>query len=99
MKSKRDAPPSRPETPPALMGAHRGAGGVPGSGPGGFPYPMVVTNLDREVVFLNCAAAQNLFGEALRAGDPCPLCSTTPIMSGIGRMHLSCLSCPQRGRT
>jgi hypothetical protein len=39
-----------------------------------FSDPVVVTNRQREVVFLNCAA-QKLFGGSLRPGDPCPLCS------------------------
>jgi nitrogen-specific signal transduction histidine kinase len=48
-----------------------------------FPEPVVVTNREREVVFLN-GAAQEFFGETLRAGAPCPLCSITPIMSEVG---------------
>ena len=77
MKSEHDAPPSRPEAPPALTGA--AAVPVEFLGPllAEFPDPVVVTNRDREVVFLNCAA-KKLFGEALRPGDPCPFCGEIP---------------------
>jgi PAS domain S-box-containing protein len=61
-----------------------------------FPDPVVITNCDREVIFLN-GAAQKLFGEALRSGDPCPLCSATPIVSGVGEDAALLLGCPQRG--
>jgi PAS domain S-box-containing protein len=63
-----------------------------------FPEPVVVTNRDREVVFLN-GAAQELFGETLRAGAPCPLCSTTPIMSGVGEDASRLPGCPQEGES
>jgi len=39
-----------------------------------FPDAVLITDRQKKVVFLNRAAAR-LFGETLRVGDPCPLCS------------------------
>lgn len=39
-----------------------------------FPDAVLITDRKKKVVFLNRAAAR-LFGETLRAGDPCPICS------------------------
>ena len=98
MKSEHDAPPSRPEAPPALTGA--AAMSVSFLGPllAEFPDPVVVTNHDREVVFLNCAA-QKLFGESLHPGDPCPICSETAIIEGTGQDASRPEPCPQLGES
>ncbi|MBM4300805.1 MAG: PAS domain S-box protein [Deltaproteobacteria bacterium] len=98
MKSEHDAPPSRPEAPPALTGA--AAVPVEFLGPllAKFPDAVVVTNCDREVIFLNCAA-QKLFGESLRPGDPCPLCAENAIVEGIGEDASRSWSCPQPGES
>jgi two-component system NtrC family sensor kinase len=58
-----------------------------------FPDPLVVTNRDRKVVFLNCAA-QKLFGSSLHTGEPCPLCSGNGIIAGAGG---ETPRCPQSG--
>ena len=98
MKSEHDAPPNRPEAPPALTGAAAVPVEFLGPALADFPDPMVVTNRNREVVFLN-GAAKKLFGEALRAGDPCPLCSDNPHHGQeSARMHLCRLAVPSRGR-
>ncbi len=39
-----------------------------------FPDPVLVADRDRRVVFLN-RAAEKIFGDTLRPGDPCPICS------------------------
>ena len=98
MKSEHDAPPSRPEAPPALTGA--AAVPVEFLGPllAEFPDPVVVTNRDREVVFLNCAA-KKLFGESLRPGDPCPFCAENAIVAGIGEDASRPTQCPQLGES
>ena len=98
MKSENDAPPSRPEASPALMGAATAPVELLGQLLEEFPDPVVVTNRGREVIFLN-GAAQKLFGETLRAGDPCPLCSTTPILSGVGENASPLPGCPQQGES
>ena len=94
MKSDHDAPPSRPEASPALTGA--AAVPVEFLDPllEDFPDPVVVTNRDREVVFLNCAA-KKLFGETLRPGDPCPICSGMSIIAGTGEDASRLRQCPQ----
>ena len=97
MKSENDAPPIQTEAPPALTEGAPVPMELLGPALGEFPDAMVVTNQDREVVFLN-GAAQKLFGGALRAGDPCPLCSTTPIMNGVGENASRPLAVPSRGR-
>ncbi len=61
---------------------------------GDFLDPVVVTNPDRRVVFLNCAA-RKLFGEALRPGDPCPMCTEHAIMAGTGAEAARLPRCPQ----
>jgi len=81
-----------------------GMGGAPGwqetLGPllTEFPDPVVVTNHDREVVFLNCAA-QKLFGESLRPGDPCPICAENAILAGTGEDASRPRQCPQLGES
>lgn len=62
-----------------------------------FPDPVVVTNVGREVVFLNCAA-QKLFGGALRPGEPCPLCAETSMVAGTGETS-RLLRCPSLGES
>jgi PAS domain S-box-containing protein len=98
MKSKHDAPPGRPEAPPALTGA----AAVPVSflGPllAEFPEPVVVTNSQHKVVFLNCAA-QKLFGESLRPGAPCPICAENAIIEGTGQEASRPEPCPQLGES
>ena len=98
MKSENDAPPIRTEAPPALTEGAPVPVELLGPALADFPYPMVVTNRDREVIFLN-GAAQKLFGETLRAGDPCPLCSTTPILNGVGEDASRRPGCPQAGES
>jgi PAS domain S-box-containing protein len=61
-----------------------------------FADPVVVTNRDREVVFLNCAA-QKLFGESLRPGDSCPVCTDNAIVTGVGNNASGPRHCPQLG--
>ena len=57
-----------------------GMGGAPGwketLGPllTDFPDPVLITGRDMNVVFLN-SAARRVFGDSLRLGDPCPICS------------------------
>ncbi len=63
-----------------------------------FPDPVVVTNRDREVVFLNCAA-KKLFGESLRSGDPCPICAENAIVAGTGKDASRPRQCPQLGES
>ncbi len=63
-----------------------------------FPDPVVVTNRDREVVFLNCAA-KKLFGESLRPGAPCPLCAENAILAGTGEDASRPRRCPQLGES
>ncbi len=65
MKSGRDAPPSRPDVPPALTEARRWRWSSWARSWGSFPIRWWSPTGDREVVFLNCAA-QKLFG-----GSPC----------------------------
>ena len=84
MKSENDAPPSRPEAPPALMGDAAAPVELLGPALAEFPDPVVVTNRDREVVFLN-GAARKLFGETLGPGDPCPFCGEIPRLAGVGK--------------
>jgi PAS domain S-box-containing protein len=96
MKSEHDAPPKPTGAPPGLTGAAALPMECLGPLLAEFPEPVVVTNRDREVVFLN-GAAQNLFGETLRAGDPCPLCSPTPIMGGVGENASLLPGCSQEG--
>jgi two-component system NtrC family sensor kinase len=98
MKSEPDAPPKPTDAPPGVTGAASLPMECMGALLAEFHEPVVVTNLDREVVFLN-GAAQKLFGEALRAGDPCPLCSTTPIMGGVGENASLLPGCPQEGKS
>ena len=98
MKSEHDAPPNRPDAPPALTGAATVPVEFLGPLLADFPDPVVVTNRDREVVFLN-GAAQKLFGEALRAGDPCPsVFRQPPSWAESGRMHPGPPAVPSRGR-
>ncbi|MFZ5450001.1 MAG: PAS domain-containing sensor histidine kinase [Thermodesulfobacteriota bacterium] len=63
-----------------------------------FPDPVVVTNREKEVVFLNCAA-QKLFGGTLRSGDPCPLCSEISIVARTGEKASSPYHCPSFGES
>ncbi len=39
-----------------------------------FPDPVLIADHHRRVVFLN-RAAEKIFGDTLRLGDPCPICS------------------------
>jgi two-component system NtrC family sensor kinase len=39
-----------------------------------FPDPVLITDRCKKVVFLN-RAAEKIFGDVLRLGDPCPICS------------------------
>jgi two-component system NtrC family sensor kinase len=93
MKSERDVPPSRTEAPPTLTGAAPVPVEFLGPLLTEFPDPVVVTNRDRLVVFLNCSA-QKLFGGSLHPGEPCPLCSGTVIIAGAGA---GAPRCPQSG--
>ncbi len=61
-----------------------------------FLDPIVVTDDRREVVYLNCAA-KKLFGEDLKPGDPCPLCSETPMITGVIKAGSWPPLCPQTG--
>jgi two-component system NtrC family sensor kinase len=65
---------------------------------GDFPESIIVTNADRRVVFLNCAA-QKLFAGTLGPGDPCPLCSETPKIVGTGEDASPVKRCPGLGES
>jgi two-component system, NtrC family, sensor kinase len=65
---------------------------------GDFPESIIVTNADRRVIFLNCAA-QKLFGGNLAPGDPCPLCSETPIIVRTGEAASRVKQCPGLGES
>ena len=43
-----------------------------------FPDPVLITDSRKRVVFLN-RAAEYLFGDNLRRGDTCPLCSLASV--------------------
>ena len=97
----------KPEPPAPARGTKRpakltGTAALPvefmGSLLGNFPDPVVITNQGREVVFLNCAA-QKLFGGTLAPGDPCPLCSKTPIIVGTGGDESRVNGCPGLGES
>jgi two-component system, NtrC family, sensor kinase len=98
MKSGRDAPTNRSDVPPALTGG----AAVPVSclGPllGEFPDPVVVTDQDQRVVFLN-GAARKLFGESLSSGDPCPFCGEIPRLAGAGEGTSRLTRCPKVGES
>jgi len=98
MKSEQDAPPRKPDVAPALTGAATVPVEFLGPLLAEFPDPVVVTNRDREVVFLNCAA-QKLFGESLRPGAPCPLCAENAIVAGTGKDASRLKSCPNLGES
>jgi two-component system NtrC family sensor kinase len=98
MKSERDAPKSRPETPPARPGAAGAPVAFLGQLLADFPDAVVVTNRDREVAFLN-GAAQRLFGESLEPGDPCPFCGAIPRIAGVGEGATRLTRCPQVGES
>lgn len=59
-KTRREMPPAAP-FPLATLAAD-------------FPDPVLLTDTRKRVAFLN-RAAEALFGEALKPGDPCPLCT------------------------
>jgi two-component system, NtrC family, sensor kinase len=98
MESERDTPPNRSGSPPVF----NGGAGMPveclGSLLAEFPDPVVVTNRDREVVFLN-GTAQKLFGESLRPGDPCPFCGEIPRIVGVGEGASRLSRCPPVGES
>ena len=98
MKSEDDSPPSRPGAPPALTGCATLPVECLGPLLGEFPDPVVVTNRDREVVFLN-GAAQKLFGESLHPGDPCPFCGEIPRLAGVGEGASRLTRCPKLGES
>ena len=64
MKSENDAPPIRSAAPPALMAGATAPVELLGPALAEFPDAVVITNCEREVVFLN-GAAKKLFGETL----------------------------------
>ena len=98
MKSERDAPPSRPDVPPALTGTAAVPMELLSALLGDFPDPVVVTNPDRVVVFLN-GAAQKLFGGVLQPGHPCPLCAETAIIARTGEDTSRHPQCPKLGES
>ena len=51
---------------------------------GDFPDPVVVSDRERKVVFLN-RAAESILGPTLRPGEPCPLCSLAADPPGVTR--------------
>jgi two-component system, NtrC family, sensor kinase len=65
---------------------------------GDFPEPIIVTNADNRVVFLNCAA-KKLFGETLGPGDPCPFCGEIPRIVGVGEGASRLSRCPNVGES
>ncbi|HLD46417.1 MAG TPA: PAS domain S-box protein [Desulfobaccales bacterium] len=98
MKSDHDAASSRSEAPPALMAGATAPVELLGPALAEFPDPVVVTNREREVVFLN-GAAQKLFGETLRLGAPCPLCGEKPLFEGAGEGASRFTQCPELGES
>jgi two-component system NtrC family sensor kinase len=50
---------------------------------GGFPEPVIITNIDHQVVFVN-RAAERLFGGGMQPGEQCPFCSETAVIAGTG---------------
>src|SRR3989339_1005760 len=98
MKSENDAPPIRPEAPPALNGAVTAPVELLGPALAEFPDAVVVANRDREVVFLNCAA-EKLFGETLRPGSPCPFCGEISLFAGAGEGASRLTRCPKLGES
>jgi two-component system NtrC family sensor kinase len=65
---------------------------------GDFPEPVIVTNAHRRVIFLNCAA-QKLFGDTLKPGDPCPLCGESPLLTGTAENSSRLGQCPKLGES
>ncbi len=63
-----------------------------------FPDPVLITDRQKKVAFLN-RAAEALFGEALQRGDPCPICSETLglVVREEGRDALPCAA--QKGQS
>jgi two-component system NtrC family sensor kinase len=98
MKSESDTPPRRRGEPRAVDGCAAIPVEVLGPLLGEFPDPVVVTNLDREVVFLN-RAAQKLYGASLRIGDPCPFCGEIPHIAGVGEGTSRLTRCPKLGES
>jgi PAS domain S-box-containing protein len=98
MKSGRDASPGRSDLPPALTGGAAVPVEVLGPFLGEFPDPVVVTDRDRKVVFLNCAA-QKLFGASLGPGEPCPICGEISRFAGPGEGESRLTRCPKLGES
>ena len=98
MKSDHDAAPSRPEARPMLMAGATMSVELLGPALAEFPDPVVVTNRDREVVFLN-HAAQKLFEGTLASGDPCPFCGEKPLFDGAGKGASRFTQCPELGES
>lgn len=63
-----------------------------------FPDPVLITDHRRKVVFLN-RAAETLFGDDLRQGDACPLCSLVPELAGPGETQDAIQCCLQDGHS
>ena len=64
-----------------------------------FPDPVVVTNRDREVVFLN-GAAKKLFGESLGLGEPrVPSVGKFPALPGSERVRPGSRGVPKLGES
>ena len=62
---------------------------------GGFPEPIIVTNIDHQVVFVN-RAAERLFGGGMQPGEQCPFCSETAVIAGTGA---ETPHCPEAGES
>jgi len=63
-----------------------------------FPDPVLITDSRKRVVFLN-RAAETLFGNVLRRGDICPLCSLVPKLAGQEGTQDTVHCCLKDGRT
>jgi two-component system, NtrC family, sensor kinase len=98
MRSEHDAPPTRSGSPSGMAGFAAMPLECLDPFLGEFPDPVVVTNRDREVVFLN-RAAQKLFGESLRPGDPCPFCGEISRIVGVGEGEGRFSRCPELGES
>ncbi len=62
-----------------------------------FPDPALLADREQKVVFLNRAAAR-LFGDTLRRGDPCPICSElTGLDADRAAATMRPAACPRLG--
>ena len=63
-----------------------------------FPDPVLITDSRKRVVFLN-RAAKTFFGDNLRQGDTCPLCSLASVFGSQEKTQAVLNGCLQEGYT